>query len=79
MLLVTRKLGEKISIGPQSEIFLTIVGIKGGQARVGIEADASIIVQRGTTLVQCGTSELATVPQEHRASREISHDLELAQ
>ena len=79
MLLVTRKLGEKISIGPQSEIFLTIVGIKGGQARIGIEADASIIVRRGTSLVPCGTSELATVPQQHRASREISHDLELAQ
>jgi carbon storage regulator CsrA len=79
MLLVTRKVGEKISIGPQSEILLTIVGIKGGQARVGIEADASIIVRRGTSLVRCGTSELATVPQEHQASREISHDLELAQ
>jgi carbon storage regulator CsrA len=64
MLVLTRKVGEKIAIGQQREILITIVGISGSRIRVGIEADASITVRRVT-------SELATVQQEQRLPREI--------
>lgn len=72
MLVLTRKAGERIAIGPNAEILLTIVGISGGRIRIGIEADASIPVQR----IQ---KDPAVFQQEHWSPRETQHVVELAQ
>jgi carbon storage regulator len=44
MLVLTRKLGEKIYIG--DNIVLTVVDIKGGKIRLGIDAPAEVPILR---------------------------------
>jgi carbon storage regulator len=45
MLVLTRKAGEKIRIGP--EITLTLLEIQGNRVRIGIEAPDHVTVLRG--------------------------------
>ncbi|MBD3403635.1 carbon storage regulator CsrA [candidate division GN15 bacterium] len=44
MLILTRKLGECITIG--DEIRVSVLGIRGRQVRLGIEAPANVVVHR---------------------------------
>ncbi len=44
MLVLTRKLGERIAIG--DDIFITLLEIRGSQARIGIEAPDQLGVYR---------------------------------
>lgn len=44
MLILTRKIGEKIMIG--NDVEMAILGIKGNQVRIGIEAPKGIPVHR---------------------------------
>jgi len=44
MLVLTRKLGESITIG--DDIRLTIIAVKGNQVKIGIEAPADVTVHR---------------------------------
>ena len=44
MLILTRRLGETIKIG--SNVTVTILGIKGNQIRIGIEAPKDVAVHR---------------------------------
>jgi carbon storage regulator len=44
MLVMTRRLGEKIIIG--SNITLTIVGVQGNQVRIGVDAPREVAVHR---------------------------------
>lgn len=44
MLILTRKLGESINIG--DEIRVSVLGIRGRQVRLGIEAPGNIVVHR---------------------------------
>lgn len=44
MLVITRKLGERITIG--DDIVITLIEIKGSQARIGIEAPREISIHR---------------------------------
>lgn len=46
MLVVTRLLDQKIIIGEDAEIVLTVVDIQGNKVRLGIEADKSVPVFR---------------------------------
>lgn len=48
MLVLSRKIGEKIVIG--DNVVLTIVAIKGNQIRVGVEAPRKVTVWRGELL-----------------------------
>jgi carbon storage regulator len=50
MLVLSRKLGEKIVIG--DNIVLTVVAIKGNQIRVGVEAPRKISVWRGELVLE---------------------------
>ena len=50
MLVLSRKIGEKIIIG--DNIVLTVVAIKGNQIRVGVEAPRSVSVWRGELLFE---------------------------
>ena len=52
MLVLSRKLGEKILIG--DSIVLTVVKIKGGNVRLGIEAPPEIHVARDELLARDG-------------------------
>ena len=44
MLVMTRRIGEKIMIG--SNITLTILSVQGNQARIGVEAPRDVAVHR---------------------------------
>ena len=44
MLILTRKVGELLMIGDEVEI--TVLGIKGGQVRLGVNAPKSIAIHR---------------------------------
>jgi carbon storage regulator len=44
MLILTRRVGETVMIG--SDVTVTVLGVKGNQVRVGIEAPKSVPVHR---------------------------------
>ena len=46
MIVLARKVGQRIVIGKNQEVLVTVIGLRGGRVRLGIEADASISVHR---------------------------------
>lgn len=50
MLVLTRRVGETLMIG--DDIKLTVVGIKSGQVRLGIEAPKDVQIQREELLLK---------------------------
>ena len=46
MLVPTRKVGQRIAIGENQEVVVTVVALGGGCVRLGFEAEASISVHR---------------------------------
>ncbi|MCK4608803.1 MAG: carbon storage regulator CsrA [Gammaproteobacteria bacterium] len=46
MLILSRRPGETITIGPNAEIKLTLLDVNGKQAKVGIEAPKAVPVHR---------------------------------
>jgi carbon storage regulator CsrA len=45
MLILTRRVGETVVIG--DDVTLTVLGIKGNQVRVGVQAPRTVSVHRG--------------------------------
>ena len=64
MLVLTRKLGETITIG--DHIKVTIVGIDRGQVRLGIEAPRDVIVHREEIYQR--------IMQENRRASQVTKD-----
>jgi carbon storage regulator len=56
MLVLSRRIGERILIEPGIEI--AVVDVRGGKVRIGIEAPASVRIRR---------NELAALPQSNRS------------
>ena len=46
MLILTRRIGESIVIGDDAAIDITVLGVKGGQIRIGIAAPKDVSVHR---------------------------------
>ena len=66
MLILTRKLGESITIG--DDIKVTVLGVFGRQVRIGIEAPAQVVVHREEIYVK--------IQQENRkAAKSVKQDL----
>ncbi|MBD3332321.1 carbon storage regulator CsrA [candidate division GN15 bacterium] len=66
MLILTRKLGESITIG--DNIKVSVLGIHGRQVRLGIDAPSDVVVHREEVYVR--------IQEENRkASRSIKEDL----
>lgn len=66
MLILTRKLGESITIG--DDIKVSVLGIRGRQVRLGIEAPAKVVVHREEIYVK--------IQEENRkASKNVKSDL----
>lgn len=66
MLILTRKLGESITIG--DDIKVTVLGIYGRQVRLGIEAPLKVVVHREEIYVKIQN-------ENQKASRTIKEDL----
>ncbi len=66
MLILTRRLGESITIG--DDIKISVLGIHGRQVRIGIEAPADVVVHREEIYVK--------IQKENRkASKSLKDDL----
>lgn len=46
MLIVTRRPGEKVIIGGNQEVSVSILGVKGNQVRIGVDAPKEVPVHR---------------------------------
>lgn len=66
MLILTRKLGESITIG--DDIKVTVLGIYGRQVRIGIEAPLRVVVHREEIYVKIQN-------ENHKAAKTIKEDL----
>lgn len=66
MLILTRKLGESITIG--DDIKVTVLGIYGRQVRLGIEAPLKVVVHREEIYVKIQN-------ENQKAARTIKEDL----
>lgn len=68
MLVLTRKMSEKIVIGTEQEICITVVSVQGGRVKLGIEADPTIPIQRAeleavpASLPRCDVGESSSAP-----------------
>ena len=66
MLILTRKLGESITIG--DDIRVSVLGIRGRQVRLGIEAPLKVVVHREEIYVKIQN-------ENRKASKNIKEDL----
>lgn len=57
MLILTRRVGEKVMIG--NDVTLTVVGIVGGQVRLGVDAPKEIAVHREEVFERIKSEEQA--------------------
>ena len=68
MLVLTRRLGERIKIG--DDIAVVVLEIKGGQVRLGIEAPASVPVHREEIYARIRQENLKAAAATPQAFRE---------
>ncbi|MFT2098740.1 carbon storage regulator CsrA [Marinomonas sp. 2405UD66-6] len=60
MLVITRRTGESINIGDDTEI--TVLDVKGNQVRIGIKAPKSVAVHREEIYLRIKEDEAAESP-----------------
>ena len=60
MLILTRRVGETVMIG--EDIVVTVLGIKGNQVRIGVQAPKSVAVHREELLKRINEGEAAPPP-----------------
>lgn len=66
MLIVTRRVGESITIG--NDVKLTVLGVKGSQVRLGIDAPREIAIHRGDTTQRHGQEPGSGTPDDPKQS-----------
>ncbi len=64
MLILTRRIGESLMVG--DEVIITVLGIRGNQVRVGVDAPKEIAVHREEVYdrIKNGESNLVTADQD---------------
>lgn len=71
MLVLSRKKSESIQIGP--DIVVTVVDIRGGKVRIGIQAPKEVSVVRSELVTSISTTETES-NHESKTSRKIRRD-----
>jgi carbon storage regulator len=64
MLILTRRVGETVMIG--DEVTITVLGVKGNQVRVGINAPKSVAVHREEIYERIKREQLTGEPSEEK-------------
>ena len=57
MLVLTRSIGDRLIIGDEGEIVLSVLDIRGNQVRIGIDAPKNIPVHREEIFQKINTEE----------------------
>ncbi len=65
MLILTRRVGETVMIG--DEVTITVLGVKGNQVRVGINAPKSVAVHREEIYERIKREQQAEAPEQPKA------------
>ncbi|MFT5063185.1 MAG: carbon storage regulator [Gammaproteobacteria bacterium] len=66
MLILTRKVGEALRVG--DDVSLTVLGIKGSQVRIGIDAPREVAVHREEIYQRVVSAELTEEADEESAA-----------
>ncbi len=66
MLILTRRVGEALMIG--DDISISVLGVKGNQVRIGIDAPREVAVHREEIFNRIKSEELRLVEPEKEAS-----------
>ena len=66
MLILTRRVGEALMIG--DDVTISILGVKGNQVRIGIDAPKEVAVHREEIYQRIKNEELRLVEPEQEAS-----------
>lgn len=67
MLVLARKLGEKIRIG--DDVWITVVDIDGGKVRLGVEAPKSVPIYRQELLPRIAAEQAAAAVEQSTATQ----------
>lgn len=68
MLILTRRVGETVMIG--DDVAVTVLGVKGNQVRVGVNAPKEVSVHREEIYERIKREEQAGIPARRTASSE---------
>ncbi len=52
MLVLCRRVGERIIIGENQEVFITVTRVEGGSVWIGVDADKDVPVHREEVLIR---------------------------
>lgn len=63
MLVLTRRIGETVVFG--EDIYCTVLGIKGNQARLGITAHSDVSVHRAEIFMKAKAEQMALIKSGH--------------
>ena len=73
MLILTRRIGETLVIG--EDVFLTVLGVKGNQVRLGINAPHEVIVHREEIFVKVKAQQAALNARENALDTSLAQAL----
>jgi carbon storage regulator len=72
MLILTRRVGETVMIG--NEVTVTVLGVKGNQVRIGVNAPKDVAVHREEIYDRIKREEEASYPAAQSPGTKVSDD-----
>jgi carbon storage regulator len=74
MLILTRRVGESVMIGDEDTVTVTVLGVKGNQVRLGVNAPKTVAVHREEIFERIKAEQNGTSNGEARSGRASQRD-----